>query len=123
MRILLVMTDTTNPTGDAVRRLAAADRADWLGLLWAACIWAAKAEANGSGVFAGSYVLEEWASRTGNPRWKPGGLRPLASEGLIQKVGDSTRGGRRAYYRMADRKGVENALRDLGIPELPPVSA
>jgi hypothetical protein len=53
-------------------------------------------------MFAGTWVLQEWARRTGNAKWKPGGLRFLASEGLIVKV-DSSRGGKRAYYRMLDR--------------------
>jgi len=115
------MSKETMATVDAVRRLVATDRPEWLGLLQAACIWAARAEANGSGVFAGGYVLKEWARRTGNPRWKPGGLRMLAAEGLLQKVGESTRGGRRAYYRMPDREGVERALAEFGVPELPPM--
>jgi DNA-binding HxlR family transcriptional regulator len=71
-------------------------------------------------MFAGSWVLQEWARRTGSPKWKPSGLRPLAAEGLLQRVGDPTRGGHRAYYRMPDRKGVEEALRELEVPELPP---
>lgn len=105
---------------DAVRRLVSAQRPDWVGLLQASCLWARKAESNGSGMFAGSWVLEEWATRTGNPLWRPGGLRPLAAEGLIKKAGDSTRGGRRAYYRMPQRAVIEEALQELGVPDLPP---
>jgi hypothetical protein len=118
--ILSSVSGSADVIRDAVRRLVAAQRPDWVGLLQAACVWAAKAETNGSGLFAGAWVLEEWAARTGNARWRPGGLRPLAAEGLIEKVGDSTRGGRRAYYRMPQRQIIEAALRELGVPELPP---
>ena len=45
---------------------------------------------------------------TGAPSWRPG-LRLLAAHGLIEKVGESTRGPR-AYYRMPDPDGVEQAL-------------
>ena len=48
-------------------------------------------------------------SRRGSPRWIPN-LRILVSYGLLEKSGPSTRGGRRAYYRMPDRPGVEKAL-------------
>jgi len=91
-----------------------------VGLLQAACIWARIAEQNGTEMFAGTWVLQEWASRTGGPRIRPGGLRPLAAEGLIVNAAPSTRGGKRAYYRMPDRQGVEAALRAFNIEPLPP---
>jgi len=51
---------------------------------------------------------------TGEPAWKPG-LRLLVAYGLLEKSGESTRGGRRAYYRMPDRTGVEEALAALPV--------
>jgi hypothetical protein len=41
-------------------------------------------------------------------------LRLLVSYGLLEKVGDTTMSGRRAYYRMPDRQGVEDALAGVG---------
>jgi hypothetical protein len=110
----------TTATHDAVRRLIARNDPMLVGLLQAACEWAEIAEKNGSGIFAGSYVLQEWAVRTGGPRWRPGGLRPLSAEGLIVNAAPSTRGGKRAYYQMPDRKGVEAALREFKVQPLPP---
>src|SRR5262249_31740115 len=34
--------------------------------------------------------------------------------GILEKVGETARGGRRAYYQMPNREGVERALRELG---------
>jgi len=79
-------------------------------VLRAACEQARKCEPHG-GEFAGSWVLKEMAQQTGKPAWRPG-LRRLAAFGLIEKT-DTTRGGRRAYYRMQDRQGVEEALAEL----------
>jgi hypothetical protein len=98
-------------TREQVQRLAS-DRPDWLPILRAAVTVAELAEQYG-GQFAGRWVLEEWI-RTTNPEvpWRPG-LRTLAAYGLIEKAGASTRGGRRAYYRMGDRAGVDKALAEL----------
>jgi hypothetical protein len=89
------------------------ERPEWIPILRAAVTVAEGVERYG-GQFAGSWVLQEWA-REAKPElaWKPG-LRTLSTYGLIEKVGDSTRGGRRAYYRMRDRAGVAQALRELG---------
>ena len=104
------LSDSANPTGQAVQRLAY-DHPDWIPVLQAACVQARKSEPFG-GQFAGRWVLQEWARQAGSQRWKPG-LRRLVAYGLLEKVGESTRGGRRAYYRMVDRAGVEQALKDL----------
>ena len=56
--------------------------------------------------FAGTWVVNHLG------RWFPS-LRILARYGILEKVG-TTRGGRRAYYRMVDREGVGTALRELG---------
>ena len=60
------------------------------------------------GIFAGAWVVDELARR-GHGRWVPN-LRLLVSYGLLEKSGSSTRGGRRAYYRMPDRVGVAKAM-------------
>jgi hypothetical protein len=77
-------------------------------LLRAACEQARKCE---PGDFAGSWVLQEMEQQTGEPAWRPG-LRRLSASGLIEKTG-TARGGRRAYYRMPDRAGVEQALAEI----------
>jgi len=56
--------------------------------------------------FAGAWVA-------GKIGWFPG-LRLLVKYGILQKEGESVRGGRRAYYTMPDRSGVEKALHELG---------
>ena len=94
------------PTTQAVRRLAF-EHPDWLSVLEAAAAVAARVEDHG-GEFAGAWVVSELAER-GAPRWIPN-LRLLASYGLIEKSGPSTKGGRRAYYRMPDRAGVVEAI-------------
>jgi hypothetical protein len=100
-------------TRDAVLRLAY-EHPDWVPVLRAACTQARKSEPYG-GQFAGRWVLQELQQQTGLPQWQPG-LRRLVSYGLLEKVGESTRGGRRAYYRMPDADGVEQAL--AGLPSL-----
>jgi hypothetical protein len=89
-----------------VRRLAI-EHPEWLPVLEAAAAVAASVEKHG-GEFAGAWVVDELARR-GSPRWIPN-LRILVSYGLLEKSGPSTRGGRRAYYRMPDRAGVLSAL-------------
>jgi len=95
---------------DAVKRLAY-EHSTWIPILRAACAQACKSEPY-RGQFAGRWVLQEVEAQTGRPEWQPG-LRRLVAYGLLEKVGESTRGGRRAYYRMPDRPGVEEALKEL----------
>src|SRR5437870_808646 len=90
----------------AVSRLAR-EHPEWLPVLEATVAVAANAEAHG-GEFAGAWVVDE-LGRRGAPRWIPN-LRILVSYGLIEKSGPSSRGGRRAYYRMSARAEVEKAL-------------
>src|SRR5439155_22743549 len=92
--------------GRAVQRLGS-EHPEWLPVLEAAVAVAANVEAHG-GEFAGARVVDE-LGRRGAPRWIPN-LRILVSYGLLEKSGPSTRGGRRAYYRMPDRPGVQAAL-------------
>ncbi len=103
-------------TWQSVRRLAL-EQPHWIAVLQAACVQAKVAEPFG-GEFAGSYVVQEVQrmARQGGfegPRVHVPGLRILVTYGLLEKSGESTRGGRRAYYRMPDRAGVEAALADL----------
>ena len=89
----------------------ASERPDWIPVLRATVAQAKKSEPYG-GRFAGHWVLEELKNETGRPEWVPG-LRLLVSYGLIEKSGESTRGGRRAYYSMPSRPSVEAALAEL----------
>jgi hypothetical protein len=91
---------------DSVRRLAS-EHPEWIPVLDAATAVAAAVEESG-GEFAGAWVLDELAKR-GGPRWVPN-LRILVSYELLEKSGPSTRGGRRAYYRMSHRRAIEEAL-------------
>jgi hypothetical protein len=100
---------TMPPAEVSVRRLAA-ERPDWLPVLDAAVAVAGRVETHG-GEFAGAWVLDELGRRS-EGRWVPN-LRLLVSYGLIEKSGASTRGGKRAYYRMTNREDIENALRRL----------
>ena len=98
-----------------IRRLAK-EHPDWLPVV-EACLKCLKTE---EGEFAGSWALDElnktqWPGlRFGNTRakWFPG-LRLLAGYGIL-KHEDTTRAGRRAYYTIPDREGVEKALHELG---------
>ena len=85
---------------------------DEMPVLQAACVQARKCAPYG-GEFAGSWVLDEMKQQTGEPAWRPG-LRRLVAAGLLEKSGESVRGGKRAYYRMMDPDGVEQALAELG---------
>lgn len=73
---------------------------------WVPVIKAAYELAGDTERFAGSWVLTRMNG------WAPS-LRSLAAFDIVEKI-DSTRGGRRAYYRMADRDGVGRALKELG---------
>jgi hypothetical protein len=94
------------PTDQAVRRLAV-EHPEWMAVLEAAVAVAERSEPLG-GEFAGAWVLDEVRAH-GGPSWFPN-LRILASHGLLEKSGASTRGGRRAYYRMPDRDAVARAV-------------
>src|SRR5260370_37314723 len=87
------------------------EREDWLPVLEAACAEAEESERFG-GRFAGRWVLQRAAKEFGQPMWKPG-LRLLVGYGLLQKDGESTRGGRRAYYKMANWRPGRGAVRWL----------
>jgi hypothetical protein len=104
--INMIMSSIMTNSDTAVRRLAL-EHPEWLPVLQAAVAVAERVEEHG-GEFAGSWVLTELASRSGR-RWVPN-LRILVTYGLLEKSGESTRGGRRAYYRMPDRAGVSRSL-------------
>jgi hypothetical protein len=77
-------------------------------VLEAAVAVASRSEAFGA-EFAGSWVLKELESRAGRRQWIPN-LRLLVTYGIIEKSGESTRGGRRAYYRFVNRVAIQEAL-------------
>ncbi len=90
----------------AVVKIFAKEHPEWLDV-----VHACYNQAEETQEFAGAWVCR----RLG--RWFPS-LRVLARYGILEKV-DIARGGRRAYYRMSDRKGVGKALQELGIPVEP----
>jgi SOS-response transcriptional repressor LexA len=80
---------------------------------WAPIVAAALEKAkvlDGQGM-AGAWVLALAKER--GILWLPN-LRKLVSYGILEKEGESTRGGRRAYYVMPDIPGVQAALDELG---------
>lgn len=91
----------------------ARERPDWVPVLDAACAEAEEAEAYG-GRFAGRWVLQRLEQKTGRREWRPG-LRLLVGYGLLEKGGESTRGGRRAYYRMPHWREVKKMLGRLAL--------
>jgi len=64
--------------------------------------------------FAGAWVLER--AKKHGIHWVPN-LRKLVAHGILEKDGDSSRGGRRAYYSMSDKEGVRRALSELDTKE------
>lgn len=95
---------------EAARAIASLtrERPEWLPVLGAALRVAERCEAYG-GEFAGSWVLDELRQETSRSIWLPN-LRLLISYGFLEKAGESSRGGRRAYYRFTDRKTIERVL-------------
>lgn len=106
MLILMNKLTLLTPSDEAVRRLAL-EHPDWMPVLEAAVAVAERSEPHG-GEFAGAWVLDE-VRANGGPSWFPN-LRILVSHRLLEKSGPSTRGGRRAYYRMPDRESVARAV-------------
>jgi len=88
-----------------------AERPDWIPVLEAAIAVSDKVDPHG-GEFAGAWVIDELERRAGHRTWLPN-LRVLLTYGLVEKVGESTRGGRRAYYRMPAKKAIAEALSHL----------
>jgi hypothetical protein len=94
-----------SPGYQAVMRLAQ-ERPQLLRVVRASLARAEAAQKFG-GEFAGAWVVRDLGA------WLPG-LRSLRAFGVLEKSGESTRGGNRAYYRMPDLEGVREALRELG---------
>lgn len=65
--------------------------------------------------FAGAWILER--AKKHGVQWIPN-FRKLVSYGILQKDGESSRGGRRAYYTMPDIIGVEKALKEFDLPRV-----
>ena len=97
----------------AERAVAAlgAERPDWIPVLEAAIAVSDRVEKFG-GEFAGAWVLDELERRAGRRTWLPN-LRVLQSYGLVEKVGESVRGGRGAYYRIPAKRLVAEVLSRL----------
>ncbi|GEM_PF-1056581 len=94
---------------EAMKSVAALanERPDWIPVLEAALEVSDRVQEYG-GEFAGAWVIDELERRVGHPKWLPN-LRVLVTYGLIEKSGESVRGGRRAYYRFAATK---NAIKE-----------
>ena len=88
----------------------ARERPDWLPVVEAALAVHERIKAYG-GEFAGAWVVDE-LERVGDMRRLPN-LRLLVSYGLLEKVGESTRGGRRAYYRFKRPEAIREMLSEL----------
>src|SRR5260370_375884 len=58
-------------------------------------------------------ALDALEPGTGRRTWFPN-LSVLVSYGLIEKAGESSRGGRRAYYRFSAKQSIKEALTRLG---------
>ena len=107
--MLYVATDVQRGVGNL-----AAERPDWIPVLEAAIAVSERVDPYG-GEFAGAWVIDELEHLAGRRTWLPN-LRVLLTYGLVEKVGESTRGGRRAYYRMPARKAITEALARLKPP-------
>lgn len=116
----------TEMTEQDLRRAVAAlknDRPEWLPVLDASLAVAERARPYG-GEFAGAWVLDELEHRIGRPTWLPN-LRVLVSYGFLEKAGESTRGGKRAWYRCVEAQTLRRVLDDLRSgagPSQPPAS-
>lgn len=93
---------------EAVLRLAAEDP-QWLPAVRAAVSVAERAGAE----FAGAWILSELQRSNAGRTWYPN-FRRLVTFGILEKVGESTRGGQRAYYRIVDLAGVRRGLEEAG---------
>ena len=78
-------------------------RVNWLQVIRACCEEHRRVEAGG---FAGAWVRNKVG-------WFPG-LSMLSRYGILRKRGETTRGGRRAYWIVVDVEGTERALAQLG---------
>jgi hypothetical protein len=108
MITLIKMSMPKTAIAEAVQRLAY-ERPDWLPVLEAAVLVASESEPFGR--FPGKAVLDKLIER-GGTRWIPN-VRILVSYGLLEKVGATTRSGRRAYYRMPHSDEIDRALGEL----------
>lgn len=84
------------------------DHPEWRGVILAAL---EEAKTIKSGRFAGTWVLER--AKAHGVRWIPN-LRKLVAYQILEKEGESTRGGRRSYYSMPDIDAVAQAINDVG---------
>ena len=87
----------------------ARDHADWLDRVDACHRYGTEQIDNGvaDGRFAGAWILKRLGLSS-----PP--LVPLVRWNILERVGDTTQGGHRAYYRVKDLEGIGRALHDLG---------
>jgi repressor LexA len=100
-----------NPGYEAVVQLLR-DHPEWFPVVAAAL---EEAQTIKSNRFAGAWILER--AKKHGVQWIPN-FRKLVSYGILQKDGESSRGGRRAYYSMPDIEGVEKALKEFDLPKV-----
>ncbi len=97
-----------NPTVEENTRLLLRVDPDW-GPIVRECLLLAR-QSKPHGKFAGAWVMNGLRAQGIK---LPNNLRTLAKYGIIINVG-TARGGKRAYYTLADPKGTGKALKDLG---------
>lgn len=81
----------------------------------AACVELAD-ELGSTADLAGSWIFDR--ARIKIPDFWIPNFKPFVTHGILIRVGGS-RGGQRAYYRLADTDGTKRALTDLGVPVQP----
>jgi SOS-response transcriptional repressor LexA len=89
------------------------DHPEWFPVVSAAL---EEAQTIKSNRFAGAWILDRAKKR--GVQWLPN-FRKLTSYGILIKDGESSRGGKRAYYSMPDIEGVEKALNEFDASQTP----
>lgn len=88
------------------------DHPEWFPVVSAAL---EEAQTIKSNRFAGAWILARAKKR--GVQWLPN-FRKLTAYGILQKDGESSQGGRRAYYSMPDIEGVEKALNEFDASQI-----
>jgi hypothetical protein len=77
---------------------------------WLPAVRAAVTVADRTGnLFPGTWILAELQRENAPRTWYPN-FRRLVTFSILEKHGESTRGGQRAYYRVRDLEGVRRGL-------------
>jgi SOS-response transcriptional repressor LexA len=99
-----------NSTSERIKTLAY-EHPEWIDVVRA---YLSVANRVGSADVAGSWVYQELQQQ--RSVFLPNNLRLLVRAGILEKVGDSTRAGHRAYYRMLNIDEVRGALAEVNDP-------